>query len=120
MYIARAIDLPSDDIGREFAGAVHGSVGISLILVDATPGGGPALHRHAYDEVAVVQEGRARWVVDGRTLDVGPGDVVVVHAGEAHRFVNTGDGPLRQLDVHLSPRFATEWLDARDDGGGRA
>jgi hypothetical protein len=24
--------------------------------------------------------------------------------------VNSGDGPLRQLDIHLSPTFDTEWL----------
>lgn len=32
---------------------------------------------------------------------------------EPHSFFNSGDGPLLQLDIHLSPRFATQWLEAR-------
>jgi hypothetical protein len=28
-----------------------------------------------------------------------------------HRFVNSGSGRLRQIDIHLNPRYATEWLD---------
>lgn len=38
------------------------------------------------------------------------GDIVVVPAGQPHCFVNSGSGPLRQIDVHLSPRYVTEWL----------
>jgi mannose-6-phosphate isomerase-like protein (cupin superfamily) len=38
------------------------------------------------------------------------GDVAVVGPGEPHAFTNTGDGPLRQIDIHLSPHFETEWL----------
>jgi mannose-6-phosphate isomerase-like protein (cupin superfamily) len=34
-----------------------------------------------------------------------PGDILVVKAGELHRFVAIGDEPLVQLDVHLGPRF---------------
>jgi mannose-6-phosphate isomerase-like protein (cupin superfamily) len=38
------------------------------------------------------------------------GEVVVAPAGVAHRFINSGDGRLRQVDIHESPRFDTEWL----------
>jgi mannose-6-phosphate isomerase-like protein (cupin superfamily) len=34
-----------------------------------------------------------------------------VPAGVPHGFTNTGDGPLRQVDIHLSPSFSTTWLD---------
>jgi mannose-6-phosphate isomerase-like protein (cupin superfamily) len=35
---------------------------------------------------------------------------VIVPPGQAHGFVNSGTGKLKQIDVHLSPRFVTEWL----------
>jgi hypothetical protein len=35
---------------------------------------------------------------------------VVVAAGLPHKFVNSGIGRLRQVDVHASERFVTEWL----------
>ena len=40
----------------------------------------------------------------------GAGDILVIKAGEVHSFRNTGDGPLVQLDVHLSPTFIQENL----------
>ena len=94
----------------ELQGFEHGDTGISLIFVDAEPGGGPALHRHDYDEVFVVLEGEATMTAGDREIKAGPGDVVVVPAGMPHAFVNSGSARLRQIDIHLSPRYATEWL----------
>jgi quercetin dioxygenase-like cupin family protein len=39
------------------------------------------------------------------------GDTVVVHAGEPHGFVKSGEGQLRQIDIHLHPGFETTWLE---------
>jgi quercetin dioxygenase-like cupin family protein len=36
--------------------------------------------------------------------------VVVVPAGEPHGFTATGDGS-KQVNIHASPRFVTEWLE---------
>jgi quercetin dioxygenase-like cupin family protein len=104
--------LPLSNIAREFVGDDHGGVGICVILVDAPPGAGPSLHRHPYEEVFITQEGRATFSLgDGEEREVGAGDIVVVPAGQWHAFVNSGDGPLRQIDIHVSPRFDTEWSD---------
>jgi mannose-6-phosphate isomerase-like protein (cupin superfamily) len=35
----------------------------------------------------------------------------VVPAGVAHKFVNSGAGRLRQVDIYASDRFVTEWLE---------
>jgi hypothetical protein len=40
--------------------------------------------------------------------------MAVVEANQVHGFVNQGPGILRQIDIHLSPRFETEWLTASD------
>ena len=77
--------------------------------MDAPPGRGPALHTHPYEELLIVLEGRAR-LIGGQEREVGAGDVVIIPAGEPHGFVNVGEGPLRQVDIHVSPDFATEWL----------
>jgi mannose-6-phosphate isomerase-like protein (cupin superfamily) len=95
--------------GKEVVGEEHGT-GVSLIFVNAEPGRGASLHKHEYDEIFIVLEGEASVLGGDEELDLHGGDIVIVPAGEAHGFVNSGGGPLRQIDVHVSPRFVTEWL----------
>jgi mannose-6-phosphate isomerase-like protein (cupin superfamily) len=71
----------------------------------------PRRHRHPYDKVVFVRESRARRTVKGEDQEAGPGDILVVKAGEIHSFLNIGDVPLIQLDIHLNPRFVQENLD---------
>jgi mannose-6-phosphate isomerase-like protein (cupin superfamily) len=102
-------DLPFSNIAREFVGADHGGVAACVILVDAPPGRGPSVHRHPYDEILIVQEGRGTFAIGDEEREVGPGHLIVVPAGVWHAFTNTGDATLRQIDIHLSPQFHTEW-----------
>jgi quercetin dioxygenase-like cupin family protein len=51
-----------NEFAREFEGATHGGVDLSLVLTKAQPGEGPSLHRHPYDEVHVMQTGKALFV----------------------------------------------------------
>ena len=104
-------DLSLDGNSREFEGVLYGDVGASFILVEARPGRGPRLHRHPYAEVFVVQEGRATFTAGDDTIEATGGQVLVVPAGMPHKFVNSGDGPLRQIDIHASERLVTEWLE---------
>jgi mannose-6-phosphate isomerase-like protein (cupin superfamily) len=84
--------------------------GICVIVVEAAPGDGPALHRHPYEEVFVVQEGEATFTLGDEQRVVRGGEVVVAPPGVPHRFVNSGDGPLKQVDIHVSRGFDTDWL----------
>jgi hypothetical protein len=59
--VTRVLDIADPARGEEageFQGRLLG-VSVSVIVVDAPPGGGPRLHRHPYEEVFVVQEGSA-------------------------------------------------------------
>jgi quercetin dioxygenase-like cupin family protein len=112
MKVIRQDELPFSRIAREFVGADHGDAGACLIFVDAPPGRGPGLHRHPYAEIFIVQEGQATFTADGTERAVAAGDLVVVPAGTPHKFVASGDGPLRMISVQPRSSFSTEWLDA--------
>src|SRR5947209_3440862 len=101
-------------MGFEAIGAEIGA-SVSIIAVDAAPGAGPRLHRHPYEEVFVVLEGEATFTLGDVRHTARAGEVVVAPAGVAHAFVNTGSTPLRQVDVHVSARFETEWLAPSDN-----
>jgi mannose-6-phosphate isomerase-like protein (cupin superfamily) len=58
-----------------------------------------------------VQERIATFTAGDETVEVKGGQVVVVPAGAAHKFVNSGEERLRQVDIHASERFVTEWLE---------
>ena len=111
MYAINQSQLPFVGMSYEFTGLDHGGVGISFFLVTGEPGRGPRLHKHDYDEVVYVIEGRSKWTVGGQEREATAGDVLVVRAGEPHKFTNSGDGPLRQIDIHLNPAFETTWLE---------
>jgi mannose-6-phosphate isomerase-like protein (cupin superfamily) len=58
----------------------------------------------------VVQESSATFTAGEDVIETRAGQVVVVPAGVAHKFVNSGAGRLRQVDIHASDHFVTEWL----------
>lgn len=110
MHHVRQSDLPFRGSSHHFVGAKQGDVNISVFLFDGAPGKGPGPHRHPYDEVQFIREGRGLYKVDGKEFEAGAGDILVIKAGEVHEFKCIGDGPLVQVDVHLSPTFIQEDL----------
>lgn len=111
VYAISQSQLPFVGMSHEFAGKDHGGVGVSFFLVVGQPGQGTRLHKHDYDEIVYVIEGRSKWIVGGQERQASAGDVLVVRAGDPHKFVNSGDGQLRQIDIHLNPTFETVWLE---------
>jgi quercetin dioxygenase-like cupin family protein len=110
MHRIRQDDLPLRGSSRNFVGADQGGVGISVFLFNGVSGSGPGPHRHPYDEVQFIREGRGRWTVNGEEFEARAGDILVIKAGEVHAFKCIGDTPLVQVDVHLSPTFIQENL----------
>lgn len=106
----RQSELPKDVFSRDFVGQEHGGAPACVIFVEAPPGAGPRLHRHPYAELLIVLEGTATFFDGSSQREVGAGEMAVVDAQQPHGFVNNGLGILRQIDVHLSPTFVTEWL----------
>ncbi len=98
-------ELPYGGIAHKFEGYRYGDVDVSFFLVESPPGGGAVLHTHPYEEVFVTLEGEATFTVGDATVEVGAGQIVVAPAGVPHKFVNSGSGPLRQVDIHPSGRI---------------
>ena len=96
--------LPFVGMSHEFVGKTQGAP-ISAYIVTARPGQGPPLHTHPYVEVAFIIEGSATITVGDEKREMKAGGIVVIPQNTPHRFVNTGDTTLRQIDIHASPRF---------------
>jgi quercetin dioxygenase-like cupin family protein len=110
MKVIPTATLDTTNFSHELLGRDHGDPGVSLILVEAAPGQGPSLHQHPYAEIIVILEGEGTFT-DGTTSEtVGAGHVLIIPADEPHAFTNTGDGPLRQIDIHVADAFITDRL----------
>ena len=110
VQVIRQGELPFSNIAHELVGADHGGAGVCVIFVDAPPGRGPGPHTHPYEEILIILEGEATFEISGDEVVAVAGDVAIVPAGTPHAFKNTGHGPLRQIDIHVSPSFDTTWL----------
>jgi len=108
--------IPLDDIRlsettARFQGAEQGDgVALSFFVTDYPKGRGPDLHFHPYSEVFIVHEGEALFTVGDSEVPGPAGSVVVVPAGDAHRFQAAGDGTLRMTCIHAAGEMQTEWL----------
>ena len=102
--------LPFVGMSYEFVGEKQGA-SFSAYVVTAKPGEGPPLHTHPYVEVAFTIEGRATITVGDEQREVQAGGIAVIPADTPHRFVNSGNTTLRQIDIHASPRFIQTNLD---------
>jgi quercetin dioxygenase-like cupin family protein len=77
-----------------------GSVSVFEVLV---PAGqklmAPAHKNNAYEEVLYGVAGVLTWTVDGRPIEVGPGQALCIPRGAVHRFDNFGSVDAKQLCV---------------------
>ena len=90
----------NDAFRREVLTGQHGQV----VVMTIPPGGeiGDEVHSDT-DQVLAFVDGRGEARIEGETSPIGPNDLVFVHAGTRHNFVNTGDAPLRLITIYAPP-----------------
>lgn len=104
-------ELPRDRNVYEFEGFRYQDTEVSFIWVDMPPGGTIRLHKHPYKEIFIIQEGVATFTVDSATLEAYAGQIIIVPAEVPHKFKNSSDKQLRQIDIHINKQFITFWLE---------
>jgi quercetin dioxygenase-like cupin family protein len=65
----------------------------------------PAHMNDAYEEMLYGIEGVLTWTVDGRPIEVGPGQALCIPRGVVHRFDNLGRENVKQVCV-ITPAVA--------------
>lgn len=81
----------------------NGSVSVFEVTVPAGQKlAAPAHKNDAYEETLYGIEGVLTWTVDGKAIEVGPGQAVCIPRGAVHRFDNFGTEDAKQLSI-VSP-----------------
>ena len=98
MFVHRNSQLPAAElpgiVHTTFAGRDLGARRLSIWRQAIAPGAATPPHRHDCEEVVLVEAGRGRLLVDGRTVEFGTDSTVVLPAKCVHQIINDGDEPL--------------------------
>lgn len=109
--LRRADWASSDGWNGKFEGS-EADTNVSFLFNEVIEAGkGPPLHKHPYDEVYIVRQGRAHVTVGEDTAEVKAGDLLVIPAGTPHKVLTAGDGSIEIVSVHLSGKFKAEILE---------
>jgi quercetin dioxygenase-like cupin family protein len=78
----------------------NGSVSVFELTVPAGQKLNAPAHRNdAYEETLYGIEGVVTWTVDGKAIEVGPGQSLCIPRGAVHRFDNFGAHDAKQLTI---------------------
>jgi quercetin dioxygenase-like cupin family protein len=94
-----------------------GSVALFELSVPAAQRlAGPAHSHDHYEETLYGIEGVLTWTVDGKRIDVGPGQALCIPRGAIHRFDNDGNQDVKALcaitPAAIGPQFFRESAEA--------
>ena len=75
-----------------------------LVVMTIQPGDeiGSEIHED-HDQILIFVEGTGQAILNDETFDIKADDLVFVHAGIKHNFINTGETPLRLYTVYAPP-----------------
>ncbi|MGF1476609.1 MAG: cupin domain-containing protein [Geminicoccaceae bacterium] len=82
-----------------------------LFFATEKVGTGPRWHVHPYDEIFIVQTGRALFTIGEEKIEAEAGDVLLGPAEMPHKYHNLGPGVLETTDIHVSDRWIQTDLD---------
>ena len=101
----------------------HGSVAILEVTVPGAQRLAAPAHSHDhYEETIYGIDGVLTWTVDGRQIDVGPGQALCIPRGAIHRFDNPGMQDVKALCVitpaAIGPQYFRESADVINAAAG--
>ena len=113
---AKTVINPSEETISFPGGGVHflltgvdtnGSVSVFELMIAAGQKLPAPTHKNdAYEETLYGVQGVVTWTIDGKAIEVGPGQAVCIPRGVVHRFDNFGTEDAKQL-VIITPAIMT-------------
>ncbi len=76
-----------------------------MTLAPGETEGGPDNRHKGADQWLYVASGTGVAVVEGDRVELREGTLVLIGRGEAHEIRNTGDSPLKTLNVYVPPAY---------------
>jgi mannose-6-phosphate isomerase-like protein (cupin superfamily) len=91
--------------GFEVIAGTERSEAATMVLQAGGSTGGPDNTHEGSDQWLFVLAGRGKGTVNGREVELTPGSLLLIEAGETHQIDNTGDAPLETLNFYAPPEY---------------
>ena len=89
----------------------NGSMSVFEIMIPAGQKLVPPAHKNdAYEETLYGIQGVLTWTIDGKAIEVGPGQAVCIPRGAVHRFDNFGTEDAKQLVITYTGNYDSSLL----------
>ena len=72
-----------------------------------------AYHYHDFDKITIFIKGSVSYMIEGKSYDLKPYDIVLVRHGDIHRLSVDNSKVYERIIVYISPNF----MDAYQPGG---
>ena len=106
-------DMPAEQVTDTFSRKMVVGKNEMLRCLELKPGCKVPEHSHENEQISHVLKGRLRFVVDGETIEVGPGEILLIPPLAAHSAEVLGEETVLDYDI-FSP-IRSDWLDGSDD-----
>jgi len=97
----------------EFLVTADDSDGSVTLFECFVPTGSKAAIPHSndtFEETIYGLEGTSTWTIDGRTVEIGPGDSACIRRGEVHSFENRTGADVRLLAISTPGAFGPQYF----------
>ncbi len=74
-------------------------------------------HYHDFHKITIFIRGKVKYVVEGKSYDLSPYDIVLVNRGELHRIVVSDKEVYERIIVYISPSFIEAYQTEDSDLG---
>ena len=79
-----------------------------MVLVPGGKEGGPGNRHRGADQWLYVIDGTGRALVNGRSVLLSAGSLVLIERGDTHEIRNTGRGLLKTLNFYVPPAYGQD------------
>jgi mannose-6-phosphate isomerase-like protein (cupin superfamily) len=86
----------------------HNGQAAQMTLAPGETEGGPENRHRGADQWLYVVSGTGVAVVNGDRVELREGTLVLIQRGDQHEIRNTGDGPLKTLNVYVPPAYTED------------
>ena len=66
-------------------------------------------HYHDFHKILILLNGDITYCIEGRSYQLAPNDIVLVHAGEVHRPIIQSESPYERIIIYVSPDFLKKY-----------